>query len=195
MSSASARLGVFALALRVIGLGVVLFALWYAAARPLSLAVAWEAAVMLQAAPVERARPRWSAGQVAFDVELDGATTYRNRLRPDAVFEIIVKPLKQTFGVAFFLALLLASRPPRIARRAVLGVTILLVLAGFGVACEVAINLGTLTAPGGVALLDFGAVAATFAALGFQLGTLVFPTVGPVMLWLAMDQRYLLAVA
>ena len=189
----SAR-GIFGFALRVIGLSVVVFALWYAAARPVSLAVAWGAGALLQAgAPVERARPRWNAEQVVFDVELDGATTYRNRLSPNDIFEVAVNPLKQTFGLPFFLALLLASRPPRLWRRAALGLAVLLVLAAFGVACEVAISLGNLSGSGGAALLDFGAFRASFAALGFQLGTLIFPTVVPAMLWIAMDPRYLRA--
>ena len=186
--------GIFAFALRVIGLSIVLFTLWFAAARPVSLAVAWAASPLLQAgAPVERARPRWNGREVVFDVELDGATTFRNQLRTDAVFEVVVNPLKQSFGLPFFLALLLASRPPRLAIRALVGVSILLALAAFGVACEVAISLGNLAGSGGAALVDFGAFAATFAALGFQLGTLIFPTVVPAMLWVAMDPRYVRA--
>jgi hypothetical protein len=186
--------GIFALALRVIAWSVVLFALWFVAARPISIAVAWGASAFLQAgAPVERARPRWNEGKVAFDVELDGATTYRKGIRADAIFEVSVNPLRYTFGLPFFLALLFASRPARLARRAALGAAILLALASFGLACEVAVNLGHLVGPGGAALLDFNAFAATFAALGLQLGTLIFPTVVPAMLWLAMDPRYLRA--
>ena len=186
--------GTFAFALRVIAWSVVLFALWFFAARPLSLAVAWGASALLQAgAPVERAKPRWNEGRVVFDVELDGATTYRKGLRSDAVFEVAVNPLRQTFGLPFFLALLLASWPARLARRAALGIAILLGLAAFGVACEVAVHLGTIAGPGGALLLDFSAFAATFAALGMQLGTLIFPTVVPAMMWAAMDPRYMRA--
>jgi hypothetical protein len=188
--------GIFFFALRVLGWSLVVFALWYFAARPVSMGVAWAAAELLPAgAPVERARPRWKPPQVVFDVELDGATTYRNRLRPDAVFEVALNPLKQTFGLPFFLALLLASRPPRLAAKAALGAAVLLALAAFGVACEVAINLGALVAPGGGALVEFNAFRATFAALGYQLGTLIFPTVVPAMLWVAMDPRYMSAAA
>jgi hypothetical protein len=188
--------GVLALALRALGWSVVVFALWFLAARPLSTAVAWGAAALLQAAaPVERARPRWSDPRVVFDVELDGATTFRNRIPAGAVFEVPSNPLRQTFGLPFFLALLLASRPPRIVRKAALGAAILLPLAALGVACEVAIDLGTVVAQGGVALVRFGDVAATLLALGYQLGTLVFPTVVPVMLWVAMDPRYMRTAA
>ena len=186
--------GIFAFALRVIAWSVVLFALWYLAARPVSLAVAWGASALLQVAgPVERAKPRWNEAKVVFDVELDGATTYRKAIPPGAIFEVAVNPMRQTFGLPFFLALLLASRPARLARRAALGMAILLALAFFGVACEVTAILGHIVGPGGAALLDFSAFAATFTALGLQLGTLIFPTVVPAMLWAAMDPRYLRA--
>ena len=45
-----------------------------------------------------------------------------------------------------------------------------------GLACEVAIDLATLVAPDGAALVRFSDVSATLLALGYQLGTLVFPT-------------------
>ena len=186
--------GVVTFALRVLGFSVVLFALWYLAARPIAMGVAGGSAALLPAAPVERARPRWKDRQVAFDIEFDGATTYRNRLRPDVVFEVTVNPLKQAFGLPFFLALLLASRPPRLAAKAVLGIALLWALAAFGVACEVAISVGNIAGPSGP-LVHFNAFAATFAALGIQLGTLIFPTVVPAMLWVAMDPRYMRAAA
>ena len=188
--------GVLAFALRVIAWSVALFAIWFLAARPVSLGVAWGAAALLQAgAPVERAILRWKDPQVVVEVELDGATTYRKHIPPGAVFEVAVNPLRQTFGLPFFLALIFASRAPRLPVKALAGITILLVLAAFGVACEVAVNLGNIVGPGGAALVDFSAFAATFAALGFQLGTLIFPTVVPAMLWAAMDPRYMRSVS
>ena len=196
MSEAVNARGIFLFALRVLGWSVALFALWFLAARPLSLGVAWGAGALLRAgAPVERTHERWKAPQVVFDVELDGAATYRSQLRTDAIFEVAANPLKQTFGLPFFLALLFASRASRLAINAVLGGALLLALAALGVACEVAINLGALTNPGGGALVPFNSTQATLAALGFQLGTLILPTVVPVMLWTAMDPRYIGAMA
>ncbi len=183
---------VFLFALRAIAWSVGLFALWYLAARPLGLALGWGASRLLEAAaPVERARPRWSAPGVAFDIELDGSATYRAGLRPDAVFEIRANPLKQSFGLPFFFALLLASRPARAARKALLGAFILAALAAVGLASELALDLARLDGAGGARLVDLGSVGASAAALGFQLGTLIFPTVVPVMLWAAMDSRSL----
>jgi hypothetical protein len=188
--------GVLAFALRVVAWGVALFALWFFAARPVSLAVAWGAAALLQAAaPVERARPRWVEGRVSLDMEVDATTTYRQRMRPGAIFEIPVNPLKQTFGLPFFLALLLASRPARVLRKAALGVAVLLPFAAFGVACEVALALAHIAGPAGGTLVDLNAFETTLAALGFQLGTLIFPTVVPVVLWAAMDPLFLRAAS
>lgn len=186
MTSPTGARGVFAFALRAIAFGVVLFALWYLAARPISFAVAWGAAQIVQgAAPVENASARSSAaGQVSIAAGLEGME-----------IEIPVDPRKQTFGLPFFLALLLASRPPRIARRAALGAAILLGLAACGVASEVAISLGTLAGPSGAPLVRFGTLAATSWALGFQLGTLIIPTAVPAMLWVAMDPRALHAAS
>ena len=186
MTSPTGARGVFAFALRAIAFGAVLFALWYVAARPISFAVAWGAARIVQgAAPVENASARSSAaGQVSIAAGLEGME-----------IEIPVDPRKQTFGLPFFIALLLASRPPRFARRAALGAAILLGLAACGVASEVAITLGTLAGPSGAPPVRFGTLAATSWALGFQLGTLIIPTVVPTMLWVAMDPRALRAAS
>jgi hypothetical protein len=177
-------------ALRVILWSALLLALWYAAARPVSMAVAWGAARLVEAvAPVEHARVSWRGDGVLFSVEMDGAVTYRNRMPAGTVLELPADPRKQTYGLAFFLALLLASRPPRIAAKALGGAAALWALAAIGVASEVALQLDAVTGPTGAPLIAAGAIARNLAALGFQLGTLIFPTLGPVVLWVAMDTR------
>jgi hypothetical protein len=190
VNSAPTTRDIIAFALRVIFWSAVLLALWYAAARPVSMVAAWGAARLVEAvAPVERARPSWRDGGVVFEIEMDGATTYRSRMPAGTVLEVPADPRKQTYGLAFFLALLLASRPPRVALKAVGGAAVLAVLSAIGVASEVALQLGALPGPTGAPLIVAGAVARNLAALGYQLGTLIFPTVGPVMLWVAMDTR------
>ena len=181
---------IVAFALRVIGWSVVAFALWYAATKPVSIAAAWGAARILEIAePVERAHASWRADSVLFEIAMDATTRYRNRMSAAAVFEVPADPRKQTYGLPFLLALLLASRPRRIAVKALGGAVILTALAAIGVASEVAVQLGALASPTGAPLIAAGAVSRTLAALGFQLGTLIFPTVVPVMLWVAMDMR------
>jgi hypothetical protein len=181
---------IVAFALRVIFWSAAFLALWYAAARPVSMLAAWGAACLVEAvAPVERARPVWQNGGVVFEVEMDSTTAYRNRMRAGTVLEVPADPRKQTYGLAFFLALLFASRPRRVALKALGGAAVLAVLSAIGVASEVALQLDALPGPSGSPLIEAGAVARNLAALGFQLGTLIFPTVGPVMLWVAMDTR------
>jgi hypothetical protein len=190
VSIAPAPREIAAFALRVICWSVAAFALWYAATMPVSMAAAWGAARILEVAePFERAHPAWRAGSVLFQIEVDATTRYRDRITAGTTFEVPADPRKQTYGLPFFLALLLASRPRRIAVKALGGATILVMLAAIGVASEVAVQLGALPGPTGAPLLANGAVATNLAALGFQLGTLIFPTVVPVMLWVAMDTR------
>jgi hypothetical protein len=181
-----------AFALRVVCWSVAAFALWYAATLPVSMVAAWSAARILEAAePVEHAHPAWRAGSVLFEIDVDATTRYRNRMTAGTTLEVPADPRKQTYGLPFFLALLLASRPRRAAAKALGGSAILAVLAAIGVASEVAVQLDALPGPTGAALLATGVVARNLAALGFQLGTLIFPTVAPVMLWVAMDTRLL----
>jgi hypothetical protein len=157
---------------------------------PVSMVAAWSAARILEVAePVERAHAAWRAGGVLFEIEMDATTRYRNRMTAGTTLEVPADPRKQTYGLPFFLALLLASRPRRLAVKALGGAAILMVLAAIGVASEVAMQLGALPGPTGAPLFATGAVARNLAALGFQLGTLIFPTVVPVMLWVAMDTR------
>ena len=188
MSAIARPREIAAFALRAICWSVVAFALWYAAAKPVSIAAAWGAAQILEIAePVERARSSWRTDGVLFEITMDATTRYRNRISAAAVFEVAADPRKQTYGLPFFLALLLASRPRRIAVKALGGAAILTALAAIGVASEVAVQLGALASSTGAPLIASGVVSRTLAALGFQLGTLIFPTVVPVMLWVAMD--------
>jgi hypothetical protein len=190
VSSAPTPRDIVAFALRVIFWTAAFLALWYAAARPVSMVAAWGAARLVEAfAPVERARPAWREGGVVFEVEMDGTTAYRNRMQAGTVLEVSADPRKQTYGLAFFLALLFASRARRVAPKALGGAAVLVLLSAIGVASEVVLQLGALPGPTGSPLIVAGAVARNLAALGFQLGTLIFPTVGPVMLWVAMDTR------
>jgi hypothetical protein len=179
-------------AFEVLGFTVVLFAVWYLAARPLSAGTAWLAARMVEAPDsIDRVRVVYqpAARQVTFEVEPDHETARRHRLPADAVVDVPANPLKHTFGLPFFLALLLASRPRGIAWKAALGCVVVTVLAAVGLACEVLVLVGGMQSATGGALFAMGG--RELIALGFQLGTLAFPTVVPVMLWVAMDRDHL----
>lgn len=179
---------IIAFAARTIAWCVPLFALWYLASQPVSLASSWAGAKLLDAAvPVEHTRIEWRDEQVTFVLTPDATTAYARRLPSGISFEVPIDPRKQTFGLPFFIALLLGARSRRIATRAAVGSAVLLALASIGIACEAAIAYAGLATPGGARVFVPGAAEATLIALGFQLGTLIFPSVVPVALWAGMD--------
>ncbi len=92
-------------------------------------------------------------------------------------------PRKQTYGLAFFLALLLASRARHKVFKALAGIAVLMGLASIGVACEAAIAYAGIVLPAGDHVFVPAVASGTLIALGFQLGTLIFPSVVPVALW------------
>ncbi|HUL97604.1 MAG TPA: exosortase H-associated membrane protein [Usitatibacter sp.] len=186
--SGAAPRSILGFAARAIAWGIVFFAAWYAAAQPLSLATAWCSAQFLKVlAPVDRAHPEWKAPRTALLVEFDTSTAYQHRLPRGIEYEVPADALKYTYGIPFFVALLAASRARRLAMKALAGTAVLVVLAAAGLACETALTLGTLTDATGSALWKAGGATATLFALGYQLGTLIFPTVVPAAMWVGMD--------
>jgi hypothetical protein len=180
---------IFLFAARTLGWGVVLFALWYAAAKPLSLTTTWIAARLLDmTAPIAGIRTAWEEKGVALEVRPDATAIYRAGVPAGSVYDTDVNPLKQTYGIPFFLALLAAGRAKRIAFKAVTGSGLLLALAAAGVACEVMVALGPLRGPTGIPIFAPGPMGSAMVALGFQLGTLIFPTVAPIAVWLWFEE-------
>ena len=196
MTHAATPVGIVAFAARVLGWGVVLFAAWFLVPQPVSAIAGWGAARWVEAAaPVARVKHRVAARQVAFEVEPDYETTRSKGIRADAVLEVVANPLKYTFGVPFFLALLFASHPAGLAWKAFAGSALLAALASIGLACDVLLQIGGLATPAGAPLFALAPLAREATALGYQLGTLIFPTVAPVLAWGAMDRATVLALA
>ncbi len=178
-------------ALQVLVFSVALFAAWYYA-TPVSAATAWGAGRIAAATDaIERAGVKVQGRQATFEVEPDHETLRRNRLPGDALVDVPVNPLKHTFGLPFFLALLLASRPTGMLWKAPLGSLVVVVLAAVSLACELLVQVGLMRGAGGEPLFLFGSGWREAMALGFQLGTLIFPTVVPAMLWAWMDRETL----
>ncbi|HXF80869.1 MAG TPA: exosortase H-associated membrane protein [Usitatibacter sp.] len=160
------------------------FPLWFVASPAISAATGWIAARALEAVgPVDGARTRLHENRVVFEVQPDASLRYRERLSAAMTFEIEVDPRKQTVGLAFLAALVAAARPSRW-WRLFAGCGALLVLAGIGVACEAALGFSTVVTPAGAPLFRPGGAAASALALGYQLGTLLVPTLAPIAFWL-----------
>ena len=106
---------------------------------------------------------------------------------PAGVLAVEVDPLLYTYGLALFLALALAARTRW--WRVLAGVAILLPFQGWGIAFDFLAQLGAKLGPEVAA--DAGLLGAReFIALAYQLGNLVFPSVVPVVLWVAVNRAY-----
>ena len=99
-----------------------------------------------------------------------------------------VNPLVYTYGLALFLALMLATR----ARlwRLVAGAAILLPFQGWGIGFDFLAQVGAKLGP------DIAAQAGLlgsreFIALAYQLGNLLLPSLVPVMVWVALERRFI----
>jgi hypothetical protein len=103
-----------------------------------------------------------------------------------AVFSPEVGFLKYGYGLPLLISLLFASRAKWLFTKAAIGAAALLPFQVWGVCFDwlkqVAIDTGA--AP-------FPPMARELIAFGYQFGYLVLPTLVPVMLWMAMDKRFL----
>jgi hypothetical protein len=102
-----------------------------------------------------------------------------------ATVDVEVKAANYTFGIALFVALALAARESRRARAIALGVAVLVILPAWGVAFDALRQLQA--APEVQPFLAWPPAAREAIALGYQVGALLLPTLGPVALWVAVS--------
>lgn len=155
---------------------------WWLASGPLGLAAGQVARLPIgvAAGPAKLAS---GDGLLHYEVAI---ASVRDPLREaGAVVELEVKPGTYTFGIALFLALALASRESRRAGRIAIGAAILVVLPAWGIAFDV---LRQLAATGPlVPMLGWAGPFRNFVALGYQAGSLLVPTLGPIAAWMALN--------
>jgi hypothetical protein len=103
-----------------------------------------------------------------------------------------VNPLLYTYGLALFAALMLATRaqPWKI----VLGAAVVLPFAGWSVAFDFLVQIGVLAGPEIAARAGLLGWKREVIALGYQAGTLIFPSLVPVLLWAAFSRRFIAAL-
>jgi hypothetical protein len=119
---------------------------------------------------------------VTYAVEVEGP--YRLGGSPRAEARIDVPAATYTFGAGIFAALALAARGWRQPARLALGLAILLPLPAFGIAFDALRQLGS--SPELASLLAWGAGKREAIALGYQVGSLLLPTLAPIAAWLAL---------
>jgi len=119
---------------------------------------------------------------VTYAVEVEGP--YRPGGSPRAEARVDVHAATYTFGAGVFAALALAARGWRQPARLALGLAILLPLPAFGIAFDALRQLGI--APQIAPLLAWGTGTREAIALGYQVGSLLLPTLAPIAVWLVL---------
>jgi hypothetical protein len=100
-----------------------------------------------------------------------------------------VNPLLYTYGLAFFLALMLAER----ARwwKIFLGLLVLLPFQSWGIAFDFLAQVGVQLGPEISAQAGLSGWRAEAIALGYQIGILIFPSLVPVVLWALFNRSFI----
>jgi len=157
-------------------------AAWYVAAGVIGWLPARLASPLVASAAGRVTEVQLSHRAASYLVEVEGP--YRPGGTPRAEARIDVPVATFTFGVAIFAALALAARGWRQPGRVALGIAILLPLPAWGVTFDALRQLGG--APELAPLLGWKGGAREAIALGYQVGSLLLPTLGPIAVWLAL---------
>lgn len=109
--------------------------------------------------------------------------------------EIIVETdaAHYAYGLPLLLALLFASRSRRLVARALFGYALLLLPQAFSLTLHVLKEI-VIAAPGGATQLGIARWQLETIVLGYQLGTLLLPTLAPVVVWLWLDRSFFASV-
>lgn len=187
--SLAAFLGRLALAL------VVTFTAWHFAARVLSAAAAGPAAIFLEALPsIDRVRSSAGSQDVLLRVSPDYETQRRARMPIGAELEVTVTAPSYTYGIALFVALMLASWRRGSFGRLVVGLTLLEALAAGAIAADALQQLAQLGSAAGVPLFIGNGAAREALALAYQLSAIVVPTLAPLVAWAGLECDTLMAL-
>ncbi|WP_026432885.1 exosortase H-associated membrane protein [Paracidovorax oryzae] len=175
----------------VIGLfiGVVLLTLAWTRVSP------WTSypAGMVAGVALERTAPGWvrearlAPGRLEVDTSVAIATPQTGNQPVEITLES--DPGRYAYGLPIFLALLLAARGPGRTVRALAGYALLLPLQAFSLCMQLLMQL-LLTAQFDVRTLRVAQWQMEALVYGYQLGSLVVPTLAPILVWLWLDRAF-----
>jgi hypothetical protein len=111
----------------------------------------------------------------------------------DAVLLPEVNPLIYTYGLALFVALMLAARAGW--RQVLVGIAVLLPFQAWGIAFDFLAQVGIKLGPAIAAQAGVQGWRVEAVALGYQVGTLLFPSLVPVVLWAIFTRPFVLKSA
>jgi hypothetical protein len=120
--------------------------------------------------------------EVSYVIEVEGP--YRPGGAQRAEARVDVRATTYTFGIAVFTALALAVRGWRRPARFAAGIAIMLALPAFGIAADALLQMGK--SPQVNALLGWSAVTREAIAFSYQVGSLLLPTLAPIVVWLVL---------
>lgn len=103
-----------------------------------------------------------------------------------------VNPLLYTYGLAFFLALMLAARAKW--WKILVGIVVLLPFQSWGIAFDFLAQVGVKLGPEVSAQAGLLGWRREFIALGYQIGNLIFPSLIPVVLWTIFSRPFIESV-
>jgi hypothetical protein len=161
------------------------FAAWYFAAKYIAPIVG--ACAM---AAVSLFKPALVASLEHADAALVFVTTLRVHPQPGqaGILLVEVNPLLYTAGLPLLVALMLASRAPW--WKILAGAALLLPFQAWGVAFDFLAQVGVKAGWEVSSQAGLMGWRAEVIALAYQLGSLIFPALAPVALWMALNRRF-----
>lgn len=111
----------------------------------------------------------------------------------EAMLVVEGNPSHYAYGLPLLLALLLASGGRRFVRRALAGYLLLLPFQAFSLTMDLVKQMA-FGAAGGVSALGISQWQLEAIALGYQAGSLMVPTLAPVLLWLWFEKAFFASV-
>jgi len=157
-------------------------AAWYAAAGAIGWLPARIAAPLVASAAGKVTQVDVGQRTASYMVVVEGPYKPGGAQRAEARIDVPVATF--SFGVAIFAALALAAKGWRQPARVAIGLAILLPLPAWGVTFDALRQLGG--SPELSALLAWKGGAREAIALGYQVGSLLLPTLGPIAVWLTL---------
>ena len=163
------------------------FAAWYFSA-PYHAAVAGRLARLL----VDLIKPGVVSALEQPAIDLVFVTTLEVRPSPAQTALLLpeVNPLLYTYGLALFLALMLAARAG--VWKILLGVALLMPFQSWGIAFDFLAQVSLRLGPDVAAQVGLSGWRREAIALGYQVGTLILPSLVPVVLWAALSRSHLI---
>ena len=180
-----ARRQVFLVAGRALLLLPFLLAVWYFAGTPITWVPAKLAVPIVQSISGGLVTAVQKGRTIDYIVKLE--MPYRPGGTPRVAAEIEVQAAKFTYGIALFLALALAAKESRQGVGILLGCAALLAVPAIGIAFDALTQLGMTN--GMDVFLRWSGGTREGIALGYQVGTLLLPTLSPVALWLFLARQ------